>query len=99
MGDWNERWLLVLGAFHLFAWLVAIVTRRNHDAQMVLLVSILGLVYCAEYLNSWAHTHWRSFAKQDYFDKNGVFISIMYSAPMLCLALFVLLNALRAAGS
>ena len=43
--------------------------------------------------------HWAAFARQNYFDRRGVFISVMFSAPLLVLALFVLLNALRAASS
>ena len=39
------------------------------------------------------------FDLQNYFDKHGVFISVMYSAPLLCVAMFTLLNALRAASS
>ena len=97
--DWSEQWLMGLGAFHAIVWLVAIATRRNNDAQMVLLISILGMVYCAEYVNTWASQHWQEFAGQNYFDKRGVFISVMYSAPMLALALLVLLNALRHTSS
>ena len=97
--DWSERWLLGLGAFHLLVWLVVIATRKSHDAQMVLLLVILLLVYCAEYANSYAGQHWQSFARQNYFDKRGVFVSVMYSAPLLAAALLVLLNALRAASS
>ena len=97
--DWSERWLLALGAFHAVVWLVVLATRRNQDAQMVLLLTILALVYTAEYVNSYGSRHWESFAGQNYFDKRGVFISVMYSLPMLCAAMFVLLNALRAASS
>jgi len=97
--DWNERWLLGLGAFHVFVWVVMIASRRNSDAQMVLLVTILGLVYSAEWINSLAADHWQEFARQNYFDRRGVFVSIMFSAPLLCAALLVLLNSLRAASS
>jgi hypothetical protein len=97
--DWSEQWLMGLAAFHALMWLVAIASRRSHDAQMVLLVVILGLVYCAERVNTLAGAHWQSFATQNYFDRRGVFVSVMYSAPLLCLALLVLLNALRAAGA
>ena len=97
--DWNERWLLGLGAFHALVWVFAIASRRSHDAQMVLLVVILGVVYCAEWINTFAGERWRSFAGQDYFDKRGVFVSVMLSANLLVVALFVLLNALRTASS
>ena len=35
--DWSERWLLGLAAFHVLMWIVMIVTRKSHDAQMALL--------------------------------------------------------------
>ena len=97
--DWSERWLIGLGAFHATVWLVMIASRRNNDVQMGLLVMILGLVYSAEWINSLAGMYWQTFARQNYFDRRGVFISVMFSAPMLCAAMLVLLNALRSAGS
>lgn len=96
--DWSERWLLYLAAFHTVVLALTVSLRRSHNAQMVLLVGILGAVRCAESLNSYAGEHWQSFASQNYFDKRGVFISIMFSAPLLCVAMFVLLNALRLAS-
>lgn len=97
--DWNERWLWGLGAFHALAWVFAFAFRKSHDAQMVILLVILGLVYCAEWINTLAREHWQSFAGQDYFDKRGVFVSVMFSANLLIVALFVLINALRTASS
>ena len=38
--DWSERWLLGLGAFHVFVWALAILTRNADEMQMVLLVAI-----------------------------------------------------------
>ena len=52
----------------------------------------------AEWVNSFAAKRWDTFARQNYFDKRGVFISVMYSAPLLCAAMFLLLNALRSAS-
>ena len=55
-------------------------------------------MYCAEWINRLAGENWASFAGQNYFDKNGVFISVMFSAPLLLLSFFILLNALRSAS-
>jgi TRAP-type uncharacterized transport system fused permease subunit len=79
-------------------WAVAIATRRSEEFQMVLLLFVLGAVYCAEWINGLARSHWEEFAGQNYFDKRGVFVSIMFSAPLLGVAMFVLLNALRSAS-
>ena len=96
--DWTERWLLALCGWHLAWWVAAIALRRSADGQMALLVALLGATYAAERLNSVAHEHWREFAGQDYFDRRGVFVSVVYSLPMLVLAFFVLLNGLRLAS-
>lgn len=44
----------------------------------------------AEHLNAALAAHWQSFATQPYFDKQGIFISAVYSAPLL-LIMFVIL--------
>ena len=59
----------------------------------------VGLIYCAERLNRLAGEHWKEFAAQNYFDERGVFVSVMLSAPLLCVAFFILLNALRGAAT
>ena len=56
------------------------------------------MVYMAEMLNRLGSEHWASFAGQNYFDERGVFISVMFSTPLLCAAFFVLLNALLSAS-
>ena len=33
--DWSERWLQMIGVFHVLVWLVTIGTRRFNDFQMV----------------------------------------------------------------
>ena len=58
----------------------------------------VGVVYSAEAVNRFAGENWETFAGQNYFDRRGVFTSVMFSVPLLCAALFVLLNALRSAS-
>ena len=94
--DWSERWLLALLCFHLCVWLVVVGTRRHNTVQMVLLVALLAVVRCAEWINGVAGRHWELFASQQYFDKHGVFVSVMLSVNLLLAAFFILGNALRA---
>lgn len=49
-----------------------------------------ALIYCGERLNALLAENWKSFAKQPYFDKAGIFFSAVVSVPWL-LAMFVLL--------
>jgi hypothetical protein len=51
---------------------------------------VVLFVYSASYLNTYGHEHWQDFASQNYFDKNGAFISAVYSAPLLLMALGML---------
>lgn len=94
--DWSERWLLALLLFHLCVWLVVVGTRRHNTVQMVLLVALLAVVRAAEWINGVAGRHWELFASQQYFDKHGVFVSVMLSVNLLLAAFFILGNALRA---
>lgn len=43
----------------------------------------MAVVYNAERLNALAARHWRSFSRQNYFDKQGIFTSALLSGPLL----------------
>eukprot|EP00308_Calcidiscus_leptoporus_P023979 CAMPEP_0119375226 /NCGR_PEP_ID=MMETSP1334-20130426/34456_1 /TAXON_ID=127549 /ORGANISM="Calcidiscus leptoporus, Strain RCC1130" /LENGTH=166 /DNA_ID=CAMNT_0007393471 /DNA_START=21 /DNA_END=521 /DNA_ORIENTATION=- len=96
--NWGESWLHALAAFQLAVWLLAALTRKNSNVQLALLFVVLGLVYSAEWLNTLGSRHWAAFASQNYFDPRGVFISVVYSAPLLVAAFGMLINALRSAA-
>lgn len=49
------------------------------------------MVYFSESINTLAATNWSSFSRQQYFDSQGLFISVMFSVPILlnCMILIV----------
>lgn len=41
------------------------------------------MVYFSEQLNAYAAHNWKVFSRQQYFDSKGLFISIVFSVPIL----------------
>lgn len=56
------------------------------------------VVYNAERLNSFAAAHWKSFARQAYFQPEGLFTSVLLSTPLLLTMFVVLINYLLELG-
>ena len=50
---------------------------------------------CASTLNAWGAEHWEHFSTQNYFDKNGVFVSALFTAPMILVLLVQLVLIAR----
>jgi hypothetical protein len=49
------------------------------------------MVYFSDTINAYAAQNWITFSKQQYFDSKGIFISIVFSMPILinCMLLIV----------
>lgn len=92
--DWKEPWLIGLVGFHFLLLLTAISSRKNINFQMFLFLLALAGVYLAERLNGFLGKNWKSFAGQNYFDPNGLFLSVLWSGPLLCIAIIILINTL-----
>lgn len=92
--DWSEWWIQALLAGHAVLWVVALSTRKSFNFQVALFFLICALVWASETLNTLAHRSWRSFSTQDYFDSAGFFIAVMYSGPLLLLAMLQMMNFL-----
>lgn len=92
--DWTEPWLIGLITFHILLVVVVITTRKQGNTQAVLFFGCIVSVYFAERLNSLLLRNWSSFAGQPYFDSHGVFISTVWSGPLLLISTLILVNSM-----
>jgi hypothetical protein len=44
-------------------------------------------VYLAQKINIYLAEHWKSFASRNYFDRAGVFISVVWSGPLIFISI------------
>lgn len=54
----------------------------------------MAVVYGAPHLNEVGQRRWREFARQDYFDRQGLFMTMLVCLPLVLVSLFVLLNGM-----
>ncbi|MCO5558226.1 hypothetical protein L7F22_011805 [Adiantum nelumboides] len=95
----KEPWLISLLCFHLVILIITIKTRKNNNVQTGIFFATLLCVYMAERLNRWLSHRWTSFARQPYFDHHGVFMSSVWSGPLLLIACIILVNGLISLSS
>ncbi|TRY88521.1 hypothetical protein DNTS_014073 [Danionella cerebrum] len=81
--DWSEPWLMGLLSFHVLCFAVSLLSCRYYRIQICHFLFMVSMVYSAEYLNEVAAMNWRSFSKFQYFDSKGMFISLVFSVPLL----------------
>ncbi|MBA0775635.1 hypothetical protein Gotri_010753 [Gossypium trilobum] len=65
----------------------------HHAIEGVTRGNMLG-VYFAELLNGFLGGNWKKFANQNYFDPSGLFLSVLWSGPLLIIAIIILINTL-----
>ena len=90
--DWTEQWILALIAAEVLLLVLVLATRR-HTTPQALLFILLGLViYLARHINSFCERNWRTFSNQNYFDPQGLFISVMLSGPLLIINAIIVVS-------
>ncbi|KAL0700372.1 hypothetical protein Bca4012_056494 [Brassica carinata] len=107
--DWKEPWIMGLMAFHSLVLIVTLLSRRHLNFHMFLFLLAcklpfsslfgrlrvhVGGVYFAESLNRVLRRNWKSFSTQNYFDPHGAFLSVLWSGPLLVIAVIILINTL-----
>ncbi len=92
--DWKEQWIQGILCFHVLYLIVSFLTRKSPTIQFTLLITICIFIYFAETFNSYGSRNWTRFSTQDYFDPNGVFLSVVFSTPLLLIGVCIMLHAL-----
>lgn len=73
-----------------FSWILLFVflkwTNQNNDA-------VVG-VYLAERLNTVLSENWQKFSTQNYFDTHGIFLSVLWSGPLLITSIVILVSSI-----
>ncbi|KAJ3681521.1 hypothetical protein LUZ60_016010 [Juncus effusus] len=92
--DWKEPWLIGLMSFHVILLLVVILSRRKVNFQLLLALFSFGGVFMAERINTYLAKNWKKFSSQNYFDSHGVFISVLWSGPLVIFTMLIVVNTL-----
>ncbi|KAG4941908.1 hypothetical protein JHK87_045779 [Glycine soja] len=69
-------------------------TLGNAITRIPCCVAALVGVYLAESLNRFLGKNWKSFSSHNYFDPSGLFMSVLWSGPLLVISMIILINTL-----
>ena len=97
--DWSERWLVGLGGVYIFLIVFVVLGRRSQVVRVGVYTMGLLVIMSAESINAYGAAHWREFATQNYFDPNGLFVSVVLSTPILLLCTSLLVYSLYEAST
>jgi len=98
--NWSEYFIISILSFHIaMAFLTFIILKHGEmKSRLSILVIISILVQCTQTFNTWASSNWEKFATQNYFDESGVFVTLVWSAPLLLITFVMLIAYLREAS-
>lgn len=93
--NWSEPFVMSLVAFQIAMFIICLlVSRRNVGLtpRLVVMIFIAAIVRLAERMNRIGAKHWEKIATQNYFDKQGVFVAIVFCGPLLfdCLIMLIM---------
>uniref|UniRef100_T1JB36 Transmembrane protein 18 n=1 Tax=Strigamia maritima TaxID=126957 RepID=T1JB36_STRMM len=97
--DWTDPWLITLLVGHSIIILITFLTRNHGNIQAILFFALLLLVYFSERINEIAARNWQNFSRQQYFDSKGMFMSIVFSIPLLLNCIIMVCNWLYMSGT
>ena len=92
--NWNQRWLQLLLASHVVVLILMLWTRKRFEIQVGIFSFICVCGLLAQPLNGYLKDRWTQFADQDYFDENGLFISVVFSGPLLVIGFIQVISLL-----
>lgn len=82
--SWSQDWWLFgILAFHVAYLLLVVFARRFYYLQVFLFAYGCVAILSLERANAYLAANWRLVASQNYFDKHGVFLSVVVAAPVL----------------
>lgn len=93
--QWSEPFIISLIMMQICTVSMLYLTRRHHNVQFVILILLTCVTLAAESLNRLGKTHWSSFASQDYFDSNGLFMLVFVTAPFLIYANIIVVCSMQ----
>uniref|UniRef100_A0ACD6AFN2 Uncharacterized protein n=1 Tax=Avena sativa TaxID=4498 RepID=A0ACD6AFN2_AVESA len=83
-----------VGFFHAIDWKVTTISRRNIKFQLILSALVFSGIFLAEKLNTFLAQNWKCFTSQNYFDPQGLLISVMWSGPLFVITILIMVNTL-----
>ncbi|XP_018015801.1 transmembrane protein 18 [Hyalella azteca] len=89
--DWSEGWLQATLASYIILIVTILLLRHFFYVLVGLFLLILSVVYNAETINKYGAQNWNKFSRQQYFDSSGMFISLVFSLPLICISLFIMI--------